>query len=382
MKHIITFFSLVFFMVGFLCPAVVTNPDKPLNGNWDFKYEKIWEIEGYGDEPLAMVHKFVVHDNGDIYLFDRQHFTFFVLDQNGKLKFSFGRKGEGPGEIKFMLNFFMVGDTLVVSDMGKIHYFGLDGKFKKSVPTTSTIGVAPLLFIDENRLVKTRIVPDLNAAPEALEIFNLTANTSLYLEGEPVPADKKQANRGIMVLISIGSGEVERKPDFVAGKIGDKLFWGKNDTYLLKACDWSGKEQFAFSIEGRKRNKITQEYKEKAVSRMNFRTNGGPSPEEIKKQLIKSFPDESTYFSQVEAGNNGLIYVYVSDAVRENGQEIDIFSSTGKYLYHAAIAFPGAARILANGVVFKGDFLYLVIEQESGDLSFQKYRIKTPPNFP
>ena len=379
MKPIITFFSLVFFMVGFLCPAVVTNPDKPLNGNWDFKYEKIWEIEGYGDEPLAMVHKFVVHDNGDIYLFDRQHFTFFVLDQNGKLKFSFGRKGEGPCEIKFMLNFFMVGDTLVVSDLGKIHYFGLDGKFKKSVPTTSTIGVAPLLFIDENRLVKTRIVPDLNAAPEALEIFNLTANNSLYLEGEPVPADKKQANRGIMVLISIGSGEVERKPDFVAGKIGDKLFWGKNDTYLLKACDLSGKEQFAFSIEGRKRNKITQEYKEKAVSRMNFRTNGGPSPEEIKKQLIKSFPDESTYFSQVEAGNNGLIYVYVSDAVRENGQEIDIFSSTGKYLYHVAIAFPGAARILANGVVFKGDFLYLVIEQESGDLSFQKYRIKTPP---
>jgi hypothetical protein len=379
MKRTITFFSLVFFMVGFLCPAVVTNPDKPLNGNWDFKPEKIWEIEGYGDEPLAMVHKFVVHDSGDIYLFDRQHFAFFVLDQTGKLKFSFGRKGEGPGEIKIMLSFFLVGDLLVVSDMGKIHYFGLDGKFIKSVPTTSTIGVAPLLFIDENRLVKTRIVPDLNAAPEALEIFNLTANTSLYLEGEPVPDDKKQANRGIMVLISIGSGEVERKPDFIVGKIGDKLLWGKNDTYLIKACDFSGKEQFAFAIEGRKQKKITQEYKEKAVSRMNFQTNGGPSPEEIKKRLINSMPDQSTFFSQVEAGNNGLIYVYVSDAVRENGREIDIFSSTGKYLYHADIAFPGAARIVANGVVLKGDFLYLVLEQDSGDLSFQKYRIKNPP---
>lgn len=379
MKRIITFFSLVFFMIGPLCPAVVTNPDKPLKGEWDFKYEKIWEIEGYGDEPLAMVHKFSVLDNGDIYLFDRRHFTFFVLDKNGKLKFSFGRKGEGPGEIKFMLSFFMVGDSLVVSDMGKIHYFGLDGKFKKSVPTTSTIGLAPLLFIDENRLVKTRIVPALNAAPEALEIFNLDAKTSIYLEGEPVPDDKKSANRGVMVMISIGSGENERKPDFVVGKIGDKLLWGKSDTYLIKACDFSGKEHFAFSVEGRKRKKITQEYKEKLVSRMTFRTTGGPSPEEIKKRMIKSMPDESTNFCQVEAGNNGLIYVYVSDAVRENGQEIDIFSSTGKYLYHADIAFPGAARILANGVVFKGDFLYLVLEQDSGDLSFQKYSIKTPP---
>jgi hypothetical protein len=379
MKRTLTFFSLVFFMIGPLCPAVVTNPDKPLTGEWDFKYEKIWEIEGYGDEPLALVHKFSIHDNGDIYLFDRQHFTFFVLDKNGKRKFTFGRKGEGPGEIKYMLSFFLVGDSLVVSDMGKVHYFGLDGKFKKSVPTTSTIGVAPLLFIDETRLVKTRIVPGFNAAPEALEIVNLAAKTSIYLEGEPVPDDKKSSNRGVMVMISIGSGEVERKPDFVVGKLGDKLLWGKNDTYLIKACDFSGKEHLAFSVEGRKLKRITQKYKEQSVSRMTFRTSGGPSPEEIKKRLIKSIPDESTYFSRVEAGNNGLIYVYVSDAVRENGQEIDIFSSTGKYLYHADIAFPGAARILANGVVFKGDFLYLVVEKDSGDLSFQKYSIKTPP---
>jgi hypothetical protein len=162
MKRTITFFSLVFFMIGPLCPTVVTNPDKSLNGEWDFKYEKIWEIEGCGDDPLALVQKFSIHDNGDIYLFDRRHFTFFVLDQNGKLKFSFGRRGEGPGEIKYMLSFFLVGDSLVVSDMGKVHYFGLDGKFKKSVPTTSTIGLAPLLFIDENHLVKTVIVPDLS----------------------------------------------------------------------------------------------------------------------------------------------------------------------------------------------------------------------------
>ena len=278
MKRTLTFFSLVFFMIGPLCPAVVTNPDKPLKGEWDFKYEKIWEIKECGDEPLALVQKVSVHVNGDIYLFDRRHFTFFVLDKNGKLKFSFGRKGEGPGEIKYMLSFFLVGDSLVVSDMGKIHYFGLDGKFKKSVPTTSTIGVAPLLFIDETRLVKTRIVPGFNAAPEALEIFNLAAKTNIYLEGEPVPDDKKSSNRGVMVMISIGSGEVERKPNFVIGKLGDKLLWGKNDTYLIKSCDFSGKEHFAFSVEGRKLKKITQKYKEQSVSRMTFRTSGGRIP--------------------------------------------------------------------------------------------------------
>lgn len=40
MKIIITFFLLVFFIVGPLCTAVVTNPDKPLKGEWNFKYKK------------------------------------------------------------------------------------------------------------------------------------------------------------------------------------------------------------------------------------------------------------------------------------------------------------------------------------------------------
>ena len=379
MKRIIIILALVLFAVVSVSAAVVTNPDKPLKGDWDFKYQEQWKIGSYGDEPLALVQKFVVLDNGDIYLFDRRHFKFFVLDKNGKPKFSFGTKGEGPGEIKYMLGFFLVDHGLVVSDLGKIHYFNLEGKFEKSAPTSSTIGVAPLLFIDKNRLIKTRLGLGLNAAPEALEIFDLAAKTSSYLAGEPVPANKKSQNQGVMVMISIGNSELERKPGFVVGKFGDKILWGKNDTYLVKACDFSGKELFAFSLEGRKRKKITREYKELAVSRMTFRTQGGPSEEEIKKRLIKSFPDESTYFSQLEPGHDGLIYVYTSDAVRENGQEIDIFSSSGQYLYHAEIALPAADRIVANGVVFKGDFLYLVVEEASGELSFRKYGIQNPP---
>jgi hypothetical protein len=115
---------------------------------------------------------------------------------------------------------------------------------------------------------------------------------------------------------------------------------------------------------------------------MRFRLSGGPSPEEIKKRFISRMPDECTYFSQIESGTNGLIYLYVSDAVREKGQEIDIFSPTGEYLYHADIDFPEATRIVANGIVFKGDFLYVVVEEESGDFSFRKYSIRTPPEPP
>ncbi len=382
MKRYFIFFLMALFVVGSLCFGVVKNSDKPLKGEWDFKARKVWQIEGYNDELLAMAQKFAVHDNGDIYLFDRKHFKIFVFDNQGKPKFTFGKRGEGPGEIKYALSFYLVGKYLVVSDLGKIHYFGLDGKFIKSVPTHSTIGMAPLLFIDENRYVKTRMGEGLNSAQEALEILNLNTKNSIYLEGEPVPTDEKSVNRGVMVRISIGNAEMERSPGFVAGEFGGKLLWGKNDTYLVRVCDFSGKEQFAFSLEGRKLKKLTQKYKEQIVGRMRFRLSGGPSPEEIKKRFISRMPDECTYFSQIASGPKGLIYVYVSDAVREKGQEIDIFSPTGEYLYHADIDFPEATRIVANGIVFKGDFLYVVVEEESGDFSFRKYSIRTPPEPP
>jgi hypothetical protein len=378
MKRFFILFSFVIFAVCALYPLVIKNPDNPLKGKWDFKCEKIWQLEGYNDDLLAQVHQVSVHDNGDIYLFDRTHFKFFVFDKSGKPKFTFGKKGEGPGEIKVMLGFFQVGNNIIVSDMGKIHYFGLDGKYLKSISTSSTIGMAPLLFIDENRLVKTRPSLDILSGTEALEIFNLIAKTTLYLDGKPVPDDQKNVDRGTRIIIRAGNSGNESRISYVAGKAPGKLLWGKNDTYLIRSCDYSGKEQLAFSVEGRKLKKITREFKEKSVARMRIRTSGEPSVEEIKKRMMSRIPDESTYFSQIETGANGLIYVYVSDAVRENGRGIDIFSQAGKYLYQADIDFPEAQVIAGNGLVFKGDFLYVLVEEKSGDLSFRKYSIKNP----
>lgn len=377
MKRFILLVSFVIFISGALCADVVKNPDKPLKGEWDFKCEKVWQIEGYHDELLAMVQQYAVHDNGDIYIFDRRHFKFFVFDKSGKPKLSFGKRGEGPGEIKQTLGFFLLGDKVVVSDMGKIHYFALDGKYIKSVPTSSMIGIAPLLFIDENRLVKTRLGRDIMAGPEALEMFNLTGNTTLYLDGKPVPPGEK-ANRGVRMIIRVGTEASERGIAYVTGKISGKLFWGKSDTYLIKACDFSGKEEFAFAVEGRKLKKITQKYKEESVARINIRTSGSRSVEEIKKRMIGRIPDYSTYFSRISAGPGGLIYVYISDAMRLNGQEIDIFSPTGKYLYHADIDFPEVTRFIANGLVLKDDSLYVAVEEESGDFTFRKYSILDP----
>lgn len=377
MKRFLILFSIIIIAAGGLYPDVVKNPDKPFKGEWEFKCKAIWQIESFNDQLLAEVQKIAVHDNGDIYLFDSKHYKFFVLDKTGKPKFTFGKKGEGPGEIKYMLSFFLVGDHVVVSDLGKIHYFDLDGKYIKSAPSSSTVGIAPLLFIDENRFVKVRSTFSLKVTPEALEIKNLTSDSTVYLAGEPLPAGQKGPG-GVVVMITNRTAN-ERRKVFVVGKTSDTLFWGKNDTYLIRACDFSGKERFSFSIEGRKLKKITQKFKEKIASRMSLSIRGGgQSEEELKKRVISRLPDESTYFYHIEPAANGLIYVYVSDTMWENGQEIDIFSPAGKYLYHGDIYFPDVSRFVADGIVMKGDFVYGVAEDEEGDISLRKYSIQNP----
>jgi hypothetical protein len=96
--------------------------------------------------------------------------------------------------------------------------------------------------------------------------------------------------------------------------------------------------------------------------------------------LVKTFPDEITYFYKIEEFN-GLIFVYVPDPLHalpghQNPKQIDIFSPGGKYLYMAHFTIEENWKPLAT-VINKG-FLYVVQEDEEGDLKLAKYQISLP----
>jgi hypothetical protein len=48
----------------------VANKDKPQHGEWDFKLEKVWEIDSAGDEVLGHPQGILVSDDGTLYLSD------------------------------------------------------------------------------------------------------------------------------------------------------------------------------------------------------------------------------------------------------------------------------------------------------------------------
>ncbi len=93
--------------------------------------------------------------------------------------------------------------------------------------------------------------------------------------------------------------------------------------------------------------------------------------------MIKGMPDEAPFFGRIMVGKSGLIYVFVSDLENETGQEVDIFSAQGKYLYHGEIKLPDNYKI-RSGLTFENGHLYVFAEDDEGEGELVKFKINLP----
>jgi hypothetical protein len=96
------------------------------------------------------------------------------------------------------------------------------------------------------------------------------------------------------------------------------------------------------------------------------------------KQMIKTMPDQCTYFNYIRVDEKGLIYVFVPDLADRTRQHIDIFSPEGKYLYKAELSLPDGFRFSIPPTTFKDNYLYVFAEDPDGEGMLIKYRVKRP----
>ncbi|MCP4146533.1 MAG: 6-bladed beta-propeller [bacterium] len=368
---LITFFSLFALLAG--SSGTVKNIDTPLKGDWNFDLREVWSVDTAGEEVLVRVSAIRTDADGKVYVLDNQLCRFFVFSPAGKFLYSFGKKGEGPGEFKMVHNFFLMGRYLIAPDMGTFHYFTKEGKYVKSVKPGSMI--FPRAFIDENRFLMVMESDEQKKENEKLEIYEINSKKrSVIAEIEPEKSMQASMNssRGTMVIRMKDSNST---PMVVVSVDKNNLFFGKNSKYLIKKTDLNGKELFSFSIEGRKKKKIPMEFKMKRLERVSF--NGGRMPKDMRQMMAKSMPDQCTYFNSPRIDETGLIYVPINDLTNETGQEYDIFSPEGKYLYHADLQLPNEQK-LTSGPTIHGNFVYAFIEDEEGENKLVKYKIKKP----
>jgi len=354
--------------------ALVENEDKPVRGEWDLNLQEVWSVDSAGDDFFVRLNSPVIDDEGNVYVLDKKYVKIFVFNSEGKFVRTIGRQGEGPGEYKNPNILFFSGNYLIVVDRGqRVHYFTREGKYRNTL--RYDLNARPRGFIDVLHFIAIRSNigedGDEKKEKEPLNLYDIkTKKASLIAEirAEKVVTASNGSGRGsATVYVQFD----QLTPTVVTALDNKKVYFGMNDVYSIKKVDLEGKELLSFSIKGRKRKKIPMEYKESQIKLLS------PEAQSMKRKLIDSMPDDSTYFNKIDVDENGFIYVYLTDFANVRGQEIDIFSPDGTYLYHSYVKLPGKYRTIGLSVM-KGDHMYIRVEDEGEELRLIKYKINRP----
>ncbi len=372
MKKVKILIILVFFIIVTLSGQTIENSDKPIKGKWDLQLKKIWEIEGTGTELFGAIQNVRVAKDGKIYVLDNKLKKIIIFNKDGKFLSKFGKIGEGPGEFKtFRLGrqLFILKNDLLFVERGKIHYFSLDGQFKKTIKTPESI--TPRGFISKDVLISVpRITGVSNKKNRKIKSFNLLNNTetiiSTFNPYEKASTSKEGNGTLTIAAIIIGSITPRMTVDYNNGN----LFYGMSDNYKITKRDLKKKKESYFLLKGREQKKVSKSFLDDLAKRFK------KIPPQMIKKILDGLPKKASFFQAIFAMDNGFVYVFISDPDSRSSQAIDVFSSDGKYLYSTNIEISEDNSI--RTIDFNGNSLFISFEDEEGEIKLAKYQIIHP----
>lgn len=347
----------------------VVNPDRPLKGDWNLELKLVWEIDRAGSELFLQPDGLLATDDGSLYVHDGMNRTNYIFDRDGRFVRSFGKRGQGPGEIQDQKSFFLAGQKIVVVDTAKLHYFSRNGDFIRS-ESNYYYRRRPALFIDEHRFI---------AAP--IGIFEAFEG-----KGKIVVADLDSRRETVIhefLIFSGGTARVGRMvgsliiegltPLMTIGYFDGRIYYGMSDNYAIQMADLSGKKLGKFSLQRQKRKVSPEEKAERFEDYPQMSRQG-------RRQIMETTPDVVTSFTRVEP-HQGLLYIFEPEVIRRNLQAIDIFSPEGRYLYRSKIDVDEGLTMMPQqsaNPLLTDTHLYVALADEDLKVRIRRYEISLP----
>jgi hypothetical protein len=343
--------------------------DKPLKGEWNFRPQKVWEIDGVDDAPFERPSELRASQDEMLYFHDFGRGLSYVFDKDGKFIRSFAKQGTGPGEVSRYLNCFLAGDKVVIGSPDKLHFFSGEGSFLKSIPN-NLFERFPLIFVNENAFLFT---PQKMGQPQGEKVkivsLDLRSNQEEIFDEFSVSLGGKASPGGLPVVVLGLTPQVKIGFDAAA----KRLYYGRSDDYTIHVSDSQGKKLFSFGLD-RERKKVTDDEKRKHFEKSAI-------PKERVDAIIPALPDALTQFMRIQI-TEGQIFVYATESLERQQDKIavDIFSPEGKYLYRSHLKFSDKIPLYTHveKVIIRGNHCYTLLEDGSGKSIFAKYQISLP----
>jgi len=362
-------FVLFLFLLMPLLDAEIKNSDKPSRGEWDFAPVKVWEISRVGDDVFGEPDRIRISDEGMVYISDPEYGANYVFDNTGIFIKAFGRRGQGPGEVRQQRDLFAVHCQIFIVDTGMIHIFSKRGEYIESKRNQS-YRFRPIVFLNHVEFIASPF--GIFEAPGGLgkvSIVNLENRTERVIAEFRI-FEGGTARSGDLVgsFIMIGL-----TPLMTVGYGNHRIYYGKSDSYVIHIADMDGRVLDSFSLK-RKKQRISDDVKRKSFEEF------GRISRHTREQFIKTTPNDCTFFCRIEV-HDGLIHVFVPEIPRHNKQKIDIFSPEGKYLYSGLIELEQGLTLMHSQLdnpVIKDGYLYAALRDDSHKIKIAKYRIRLP----
>jgi hypothetical protein len=337
--------------------TVVKNPKEPMYGEDVFSLEEdltLEKAEGSEEYLFERVRNIDIDKNDNIYVLDYMAAQIRIFDKNGELIKTFGRKGQGPGEMQYP--FFMQitsKEEVMVFDPRVRHllFFSMEGKYLRQTSTAKIINPMHPIKLDSRGELIAFLVPPPPLG--GIEIKKFDSNLDLLMMIKKDEKDDSYQRSGTRVVESSLYCTVDQD---------DNIIWGDSEKYEIQVLN----------PEGKLIKKITKNYNplkftEKDQERYKERYSRLPI---TGMELV--FPKYFPAFRDISIDAEGRIFVGTYERVKnkESFFYFNVFDSEGRYIAKVPIKVR-----LNRAFAWKKNRLYSIEDDEEGFQFVKRYKV-------
>lgn len=265
-----------------------------------------------GDFIFSEIRTIEVDDEGNIYVADSKEVCVKVFDKNGKRIRTFGKKGQGPGEIQFFTRVHMfAGKEIMIYDRGnnRLSFYSLDGEFLREIST--------------GKYRFTRAIPDSKG--------NIIGQVTVF--GDSFAYKIKKFDPELNPIIEIATIELERISNvlkMVSPVISVRLMrndhfaWGNSQKYEIFIVNPEGKT-IRKIVKNFTPVKITEADKEE-MKKDAFGDRGVPPGYKLE------YPKNYHPFYYFICDDEDRIYAQTYEKDKKGDIYFDVFDAEGRYI--------------------------------------------------